>query len=264
MSQAPRDHQGRSIDFGRTAHDYDRHRPGFPPSFYARVEALGWVRGGLRCLDLGTGTGDLALGLASRGLEVTGLDISADLLAVAKQRAAERQLDVSLVQGPAESTRFDDATFNLITAGQCWWWFDVESVAREISRILLPGGRVVIANFSYLPLPESIAERTEALVLRHNPGWTMAGSAGVYPEQIAALDRAGFDDVESFTYVESVDFTHEAWRGRMRACNGVGASLDDASIVAFDRDLVELLHHNCPESFAVAHRISVTSGRRPA
>ena len=257
---SPRDHRGRPIDFGRTAADYDRHRPGFPDSFYDRLLASGRVVAGMRALDLGTGTGSVALGLAARGLRVVGLDPSSALLDVARRRAAEHDLDVEFVEGVAEATNLGAASFELVAAGQCWWWFDAAAAILESKRLLAPGGRLVVANFSYLPRPGSVAKRTEDIVLEHNPGWTKAGGNGLYPEQVDALDRGGLRDVETWSYVEDVRFDHERWRGRIRTCNGVGAALEHHQIAAFDRDLAAMLAAEFPGELAVPHRVFVASG----
>lgn len=67
-------------DFSKTASDYGRHRAGFPDEFFDRLSATGILRAGMRALDLGTGTGTLARGLALRGCEVVGLDRAAPLM----------------------------------------------------------------------------------------------------------------------------------------------------------------------------------------
>ena len=161
----PRDHEGRVIDFGRTAADYELHRPGFPESFFDRLLRDGWIAAGQRAVDLGTGTGSLALGFAARGLEVTGLDIAPQMLAMARQAAADRGLSARFVEARAEATTQDDAGCDLVSAGQCWWWFDADSVIAETRRILAPGGRLLICNFSYVPMPGTVAGRTEDLIL---------------------------------------------------------------------------------------------------
>ena len=74
-----------AIDFGRTAKDYGRYRPGFPPDFFARMAVRGVGVAGQRVLDLGTGTGALGRGFARRGCRVTGLDPSEALLAQAQE-----------------------------------------------------------------------------------------------------------------------------------------------------------------------------------
>jgi len=258
MTQAPH-----PIDFGRTAADYDRYRLGFPASFYERLAALGWIAPGMRVLDVGTGTGSLALGLDGRGLDVVALDPSRELLDVARRRAEELGVEVRFVEGTAEATGLEPAAFDLVTAGHCWWWFDAPRAIAEARRVLKHEGRLLMANFSYLPTPGSVPEATERLVLAHNPAWSKAGESGIHEEQIRDMDAAGLRDVESFSYVEPATFTHEAWRGRMRACSGVGASMPPADVEAFDRELAAMLAERFPEELVVPHRVFVATGRMP-
>ena len=254
------DHVGRTIDFGRTAADYERYRPGFPDTFFDRLMTEGWMEPGQCVLDLGTGTGTLALGFAERGLEATGLDIAPELLALASETAVARCLSARFVEGRAEATGLPDNSFDLVSAGQCWWWFDSVAAISEATRVLVPAGRLLIASFSYLPLPGTAAGRTEDLILEHNPGWPKAGWRGVHPEHVDALDLGGFHSVESFSYVIDVPFTHEAWRGRIRTCNGVGSALDAEHVERFDADLARLLGEEFPGDLTVAHRVFVASG----
>jgi SAM-dependent methyltransferase len=255
-----RDHEDREIDFGRTAADYERFRPGFPESFFDRLSGAGWIESGQRVLDVGTGTGTLALGFAERGLDATGLDIAPELLAAARETAISRGLAARFIEGSAEATGQPEGAYDLVSAGQCWWWFDSDAAMAEASRILAPGGRLVIASFSYLPLPGTVGGRTEDLILEHNPGWPKAGWRGVHPEHLEALDLGGFADVESFSYVVDVPFTHEAWRGRIRTCNGVGSVLDPEQVQRFDSGLARLLAAEFPGDLSVAHRVFATSG----
>ena len=104
--------------------------------------------------------------------------------------------------------------------------------------------------------------RTEDLVLQHTPGWPKAGWRGVHPEQVEALDQGGFREVESFSFTVDISFTHTAWRGRMRTCNGVGSALDSEQLQAFDSDLATLLTEEFPGLLSVPHRIFATSGVR--
>lgn len=263
IDNRPIDHAGRVIDFGRTAHDYEQHRPGFPDSFFNLLANRGWIDAEMTALDLGTGTGTVALGLAARGLAVTGLDISNELLETGRATADGRGLDVRFVEGSAEDTQQKDASFDLVTAGQCWWWFDSERAIAETLRVLRPGGRLVICDFSYLPLPGNVSFRTESLILQHNPGWTKAGGTRMHPEQVGALDTGGFRSVESFSYLDEVLFTHDAWRGRIRTCNGVGSALNDPEVERFDADLGELLTKEFPGELSIPHRIFATSGLSP-
>ena len=74
----------KTIDFGKTAKDYGQHRQGFPTAFFSRLKAFGIGSPGQYILDLGTGTGTIARGLALAGADVTALDPSTELIAQAE------------------------------------------------------------------------------------------------------------------------------------------------------------------------------------
>ena len=75
-------------------------------------------------LDLGTGTGTVARGLAKRGCLVTGLDPSAQMLEQAGGLDEEAGVSVRYIQAHAEDTHLPERGFDVVTAGQCWHWFD--------------------------------------------------------------------------------------------------------------------------------------------
>src|SRR5437879_5476679 len=108
----PRDHRDRVVDFGRTAEDYDRYRPGFPESFFDDLAQRHLIAPGMRALDLGAGTGAMSLGLAARGLEVSALDRSTELLEVLARRAVERHAAVRIMHGVAEDTKEAPESFD--------------------------------------------------------------------------------------------------------------------------------------------------------
>ena len=64
-----------------------------------------------------------------------------------------------------------------------------------------------------------------------------------------------FDVVDFFVFDAEIPFTRESWRGRFRACRGVGAGLTAEEVAAFDREHAELLEATVPPSFTVRHRI---------
>ena len=253
------------IDFGKTASDYGRHRAGFPDRFFDRVFAMGLVKPADRLLDLGTGTGTVARGMALRGCSVTGLDPSESMTGQALLLDREAGVDISYVTAKAEETGLADGVFDVVTAGQCWHWFDRPRAAAEVERLLAPGGLLMIAHFDWLPLKGSTVAATEALILEHNPKWApMAGGNGLHPWWFADLEQAGFRDIESFTFDMAVPYTHEAWIGRIRASAGVAASLPPDAVARFDADHKALLERDFPQEILLApHRVFVIWGRRP-
>ncbi|MEE8501127.1 MAG: class I SAM-dependent methyltransferase [Kiloniellales bacterium] len=252
------------IDFGRTAEDYGRHRAGFPDALFDRLGAFGLNGPGLRVVDLGTGTGSLARGFARRGAEVVGLDPSRDLMAEARRLDGEAGVRIAYVVGRAERTGLAGGAFDLVAAGQCWHWFDRPVAAEEARRLLKPGGHLLICHFDWVPLPGNVVQATESLILEHNPGWASGGMTGIHAAWLADAAVAGFRDLETFSFDQAVRYSHEAWRGRVRASAGVGASLPADAEARFDRALASILAERFPtDPLEVPHRVFALVARAP-
>jgi len=252
-----------TVEFGKTADDYARFRAGFPPEFFARLVALGFARPGVAALDLGAGTGTIALGLAARGCTVTALDPAAPMLEQAAARAKAEGLAIRTKVAKAEETGISDASFDLVVAGQCWHWFDRPRAAIEARRVLKPGGTLMIAHFDWLSLHGNVVAATEALILRCSPDWKGAGKAAPYPAWYLDLIGAGFAARESMSFDIDVPYTHVAWRGRIRASAGVGATLSAAEVAEFDAEHAALLARDfSAEPLAVPHRCWAVWGRK--
>lgn len=254
-----------TIDFGRTAGDYARHRTGFPEAFFEQIFADDQVHDGDAVLDLGTGTGTVARGLALRGCHVTALDHSALLLARAAELDRRAGVEVTQVRARVENAAFPAESFDVITAGQCWHWFDRRAAAALARQWLKPGGRLLIAHFDWIPLAGNIVQETERLILASNPGWTMHSGSGLYPAWLKDVAEAGFVDLRTWSLDIDVSYSHEDWRGRVRASAGVGATLDEARVRRFDAELAKALaSRHAAEPMAVPHRLWVLSAIVPA
>jgi SAM-dependent methyltransferase len=242
------------IDWGKTSNDYSTHRPGPPPSFYHRLAALGVGLPNQTILDLGTGTGALARQFARQGAIVSGIDISKEQVVAARALAVEENLRVDYVVGCAEQLPWQSSAFDIATANQCWLYFDKSKTIPELFRVLKPSGLLVTSHFSWLPRLDPIAKRTEELVLQFNPSWSAADWSGVIPA-CPKFAEPVFDVRAMFYYDEPIQFTRETWRGRIRACRGVGASMPPEKVAEFDAAHDDLLIRIAPETFTVLHRI---------
>lgn len=254
----------RTVDFGRTAQDYGRFRAGFPDLFFQRLAGDLGLGPGMTALDVGTGAGTVARGLARRGLDVTAVDPSPDLMGVAAELDREAGVTVRYRIGKAEALPIDDASQDLVVAGQCWHWFDRSRAAAEACRVLRPGGRLVIAHFDWLPLPGNVVEATERLIVEANPAWAVAaGGAGIHPRWLADMAGGGFEGIVTASFDVDQPYSHEGWRGRIRASAGVKATLDAEATAAFDTRLQAMLDADFPvEPVLTPHRVWWAVGTR--
>jgi demethylmenaquinone methyltransferase / 2-methoxy-6-polyprenyl-1,4-benzoquinol methylase len=111
----------------------------------ARAADLARVGPGTRALDVATGTGDLAIELARRGAEVTGLDFSEPMLELARRKAP----GIGWVQGNALELPYDDGEFDAVTVGFGARNFaDLGRGLAEMARVAKPGGRVVVLEIT--------------------------------------------------------------------------------------------------------------------
>lgn len=115
----PSDHYSYTVYADRDhARGFDRARFGGPIGEHVASDQaavlnrlLGDVAG-VDIVDVGTGTGRAALQLAARGARVTGIDASAEMLAVAREHAVARALEVTFVQGDAHALTLADRSFD--------------------------------------------------------------------------------------------------------------------------------------------------------
>lgn len=114
--------------FAGTAEWYARYRPGYPPELIERLAAAAGLDGTGRLLDLGTGTGQLAIPLAPYVAAVVAVDPEPDMLA---------QLPAGIGRRQARAEDVDETwgTFDLVTIGRAFHWMDGAAVLERLARV---------------------------------------------------------------------------------------------------------------------------------
>ena len=163
-----------------------------------RLVKFAGIRRGTDVLDVGCGTGVVALAAARMGANVVGLDLTSELLARAKENAELSQVEIQWQEGDAEQMPFGNASFNVVVSQFGHMFAPRPDVAvREMLRVLKPGGTIA---FSTWP-PELYTGRVFALVGKYSPPLPTGvsspiqwGDPGIVRERLGnAVDDVVFD-----------------------------------------------------------------------
>jgi len=114
----------------------------------AALEAAG-IAPGTEMLDVAAGSGNPAIAAAQAGARVTALDLAPSLVEIGRRRALEAGVDVDFVEGDAEALPFEDERFDVaVSVVGVQFAPRHEVVARELSRTVRPGGRIVLSSWT--------------------------------------------------------------------------------------------------------------------
>lgn len=107
------------------------------------------IPAGTRLLDVGCGAGQLTLPAGRKGIQVTGLDLAANLARQARAKAADEGLKVQVDEGDAEDLPYQDASFDVaMSLIGSMFAPRPDLVASEMVRVCRPGGRIIMGNWT--------------------------------------------------------------------------------------------------------------------
>ncbi len=195
--------------FAGAAHYYARYRLPYPDALFdLLVERFG-LDGASRVLDLGTGTGQVAIPLAARCGEVVALDISGEMIAEGTRIAAVAGLtNLRWAVAAAEELPPALGPCQLVTIGAAFHWMDRDAVLDRVRQLLVPNGGIALMGMGTIwGAPEPWAQVVTATVRRWLGDERRAGT-GVHRGTRASVHRpfpelltaAGFSGVENGEY----------------------------------------------------------------
>jgi demethylmenaquinone methyltransferase/2-methoxy-6-polyprenyl-1,4-benzoquinol methylase len=189
---------------------------------------LSRVHAGEQVLDVASGSGDLARAFAARGAHVVMTDINGAMLARGRDRTLDAGLMLPAAQCDAERLPFPDASFDCISVG-----FGLRNMTRkdaalaEMARVLKPGGRLLVLEFSKVWKPLEKAYDLYSFSVLPWLGGKLAGDADAYrylaesirvhPDQqslATMMENAGLEEVEYFNLSAGIVALHRGYKLR--------------------------------------------------
>ncbi len=224
--------------------------------FIARLPS----RPGMHVLDVACGSGNLAVAATRRGGRAKGVDIAANLVAQARERAAAEGLDIEFREGDAEALPYPDGSFDaVVTMFGAMFAPRPDVVVTELLRVTRPGGFIAMANWT----PEGFIGRMFEVFQKHVPAppngipsVMLWGREATVRERLAAFGQVKLERrIASMSYpfspAETVDFFRRYYGPTGKAFDMLAPDAQSA----LRRDLVEL---------QTAHNSAITPGSTEA
>jgi len=197
--------------FSSRADNYARYRPSYPPAAIGLLRERCGLVPGARVADLGSGTGILTELLLESGAEVFAVEPND-----AMRGAAEAQLKghprFRSVKGTAESTTLEEASVDLLVAGQAFHWFDPQRARAEALRVLRPLAWAALLWNERPPEASPFLADYEALLKRHAPEYTRITASRANVGTMREFLGAAME-VSTFANEQILDF--EGLKGRL-------------------------------------------------
>jgi SAM-dependent methyltransferase len=210
------------------------------------------VRADELVLDVAAGNGNASLAAARRFARVTSTDYVPELLEAGRRRAEADGLEIEFRTADAEKLPFADASFDVVLSTYgVMFTPDQEAAAREMLRVLRPGGRIGLANWT----PEGFIGQLFKVVGRHVPPPAGVKPASLWGTETRLVELFGphAADIRAVRRPFTMRFrSAEHWLDYFRTWYGpvlkAFAALDDAGQQALQADILELLHRlNCDD-----------------
>jgi SAM-dependent methyltransferase len=237
--------------FSGTADYYAKYRPRYPQSMLDDLVTLSVGTRGRSMVDLGCGTGEVALPLSSSFNAVTAIDIDAAMIALAEAKAHDDGIrNVRFQVGAAEELKIADSTADLVVAGSSFHWMDRDALAPRIYGWLTTTGIVaILGGGSDVWDVKAGWHEVAVAAMRHWLGERRRAGSGDYAvTKLHAdfLEPAGFSLESRHYHVEHV-WNADTIFGYLSSTSFASPQVLGDKAEAFEADLRARLHELSPD-----------------
>jgi SAM-dependent methyltransferase len=236
--------------------NYVRYRPTYPPAVLDMLRRETGMGPQSVVADVGSGTGISAELFLREGAAVFGVEPNKEM-----REAAEGLLagyaNFQSVNGTAEATTLADQSVDFVTAAQAFHWFKPEPTRAEFSRILRPGGWVVLMWNERRLHTTPFLRAYEALLMTHGTDYTKVRHENIHAQALGAFFTGG--DYATHTFPNEQRFDYEGLAGRLLSSSYAPAEGEpgNAAMMAELKDVFERHQENGRVCFAYDTRAHI-------
>jgi SAM-dependent methyltransferase len=203
------------VRFSNRAENYAKYRPSYPAGVIDILKSECGLNDSLTIADIGSGTGILSQLFLENGNAVIGIEPNAAMRSTAERLLARFPQFLS-IDATAEATGLEPSSVDFITAGQAFHWFDRKRARTEFTRILRPGGWVILIwNERKLDSTPFLRDY-ENLLLRYGTDYSQVRHENVAGEIADFFAPQGFQ-LKTLENAQHFDF--EGLKGRTRSAS---------------------------------------------
>jgi len=200
--------------FGTISELYDKSRVNYPTKLIDDVLTTSKIKENGNILDVGCGSGQATIPFARKGFNIIGLDLSQDLIEIAKKKCSTLP-KASFSISSFEESSFSEKSFDLIISGQAWHWVDQEIGLKKAHDLLTDTGILAIF-WSWQDREKSSFSREVGKILDTygenrsavKYGWLVKYSASFYNK---IKENVLFNSIEKKEYFVNIEFSKERY-----------------------------------------------------
>jgi ubiquinone/menaquinone biosynthesis C-methylase UbiE len=198
--------------FSDRVENYIRYRPTYPPAIMEMLRRESGLGSQSVIADIGSGTGISAELFLRDNCTVFAVEPNKEMRGAAERLLGHHPTFHS-VSGTAEATTLDDHSVDFVTAAQAFHWFKPAPTRAEFTRILKPGGRVVLIWNERKLDATSFLRAYETLLLNHATDYAKVRHENINAQALAAFFAEG--QYVTHTFPNEQHFDYEGLKGRL-------------------------------------------------
>lgn len=250
----------KKINFGNVANNYILRKNDLPENFHDIINIDFQNK---NVLDIACGGGNLTNKLYNLGANIIGIDISDELIEVAK--IYNNGKNIKYESNCAENLLFENETFDIITVMSAWHWLNREKVNNETWRTLKENGLLIVMNVDCLKNNIIGIERDTFNLLKKycNICYSRNGckkkiiSDNIYPQiWINEWINKGYIIIDNYKYEYNIEFKKCDWENYIKS-TAYYSSMDDFTKILFNKDFNLLMDEYNKLFFNICHLLSV-------